>query len=249
VTERISLTIDNHTVEFVIPPAASRPSAFAFSLHKAGSVLFYRVLAGLAETGGVPALNFPGESFRQGLGEKALPQSVIGPILMRDGYIFTGFRLLLGFIPEEALAGRRKILLIRDPRDMLVSLYFSHRYSHFVPASGPARDEQLAVRAETSAVDIDTFVLSKATDRIARNYRTYMQTVGPDWRVYRYEDVIFRKREWLADMAGYLGLPVGRRRLKEIADKNDIRPAREDEAGHARQLSEAPAGRDDRPSR
>ncbi len=237
VGEVLSVTVGDDVAKFNIPSPAARPSAFAFSLHKAGSVLLDKVMAQLAKAGGVPAINFPSDAFRQGLTEGLFPRDAISPILMRDGYMFTGFRALQSFIPDEALAGRRKLLLIRDPRDMLVSLYFSHRYSHYVPSKGPARDTLLTSRADVDAVDIDTFVLSERAEFIAKNYRAYMRTVGPDWRVYRYEDVVFRKREWLADMAAYLDLPIGKRRLNKIADKNDVRPEKEDVRAHVRQVT------------
>ncbi len=235
--ELLSVVVGNDTVRFEIPPPAKCGSAFAFSLHKAGSVMLDKVVAQMALAAGVPAINFPSESFRQGLVEGALSREAIGPILMRDGYVFTGFRSLLSSIPDEALDGRRKVLLVRDPRDMLVSLYFSRRYSHHIPDKGSARDTLLASRTETSAVDIDTFVLSDKADFIARNYRAYMRIIGVDWRVYRYEDVIFRKREWLSDMAAYLELPVRKRRLNKIADRNDLRPSAEDVNAHVRQVT------------
>ena len=60
---------------------------------------------------------------------------------------------------------------------------------------------------------------------------------GETVRIYRYEDVIFKKREWLADMCAWFGWNVSEKKINAIADKNDILPKAENEAQHIRQAT------------
>jgi hypothetical protein len=229
--------VGGDSAEILIPPPGEGERLFAFSLHKAGSVMLDRIITDMAEVAGIPAINIASQLFRQGFVEALLPPEVVGPVLMRDGYVFMGFRGLAPYISAAALDGRRKALLIRDPRDMLVSLYFSHRYSHAVPRKGGARDQLLALRSDAGRMEIDDYVLSDQPRFMIDNYRAYMRAVGPDWRVYRYEDVIFRKRDWLADLAAFFQMDVGWDQLDRIADKHDLRPAEENVNAHVRQVT------------
>jgi hypothetical protein len=199
--------------------------------------LLDKMITQAAQMASVPSINISSDAFMQGIPESELPREIFEPLHRRDGYIFTGFRFIPHYLPPEVLQGRQKILLIRDPRDMLVSLYFSDRYSHYIPKQGSAREMLLAARTNSELTDVDAFVQSERADRVAQNYRNYVAAVGPEWRIYRYEDVIFRKRAWLADMNKVLDLRLRWWRRNRIADKNDIRPESENIHSHVRQVS------------
>ncbi len=151
--------------------------------------------------------------------------------------MFVGFRALSDFIPPEAIEGRRKVLLIRDPRDMLTSLYFSIAFSHVVPEAGEARDRVLARREMARNISIDEFILSAGIDeKVIHNYRQYMQIINADWVIYRYEDIIFNKRQWVHDLTRDLDLPVSRFAANRIANKNDVIPKTPNPQDHIRQV-------------
>ena len=57
------------------------------------------------------------------------------------------------------------------------------------------------------------------------------------FRIYRYEDVIFDKRAWIADMCDTFGWSVPEATINEIADRNDVIPSSEDQAKHIRQAT------------
>ena len=54
------------------------------------------------------------------------------------------------------------IILLRDPRDCLTSLYFSIAYSHRPPENTEARQQFFAHREEVRQREIDEFVLAEA---------------------------------------------------------------------------------------
>ena len=182
----------------------------------------------------VPVVNIPNQLGIAGRWPAA--DEAIGRIYRQDGYVFCGFRYLSEMIPPDALARRRKVLLVRDPRDILVSYYYSMKFSHPVPTEGERRDYFMSIRAKAQSLSIDDFVLSSATTETAERYRGYIPVLDRDWRVYRYEDVVFRKRAWLTDLADYLALGLGEDEIFRIADKHDIFPEQEDVNKHVRQV-------------
>lgn len=239
-TPDLAVNIGQGTLEIPLRyPPAPRRSFFALSLHKAGSVLLEQLLIELAYASAIPAINIPARAFKAGISELDINKTVdIESLLNTDGYAFVGFRGLWPWIPREALCGRRKIVLVRDPRDMVVSLYYSQRQSHSIPASGVARKNLTKARNFTSAVSIDEFALSKAVDFLIANFNGYLELLDDsDCRFYRYEDVIFRKREWVRNMADFLQIDVSTRRINKISDRFDIRPKKERPDAHIRQVT------------
>ena len=235
--QQFHATVDGQNLSFEIPRPAQRNSVFVFGLHKAGSTLLNKIVGKASRQCGLPTLSIPNQSIQQGVMENRLTRQAVGSLFMRDGYAFAGFRAPYDFIPEEALKGRRKVLLVRDPRDMMVSLYFSMKLSHTIPPTGEARLRYVALRNELSTIDIDDFVLSDKCHFLADNYRAYGPLIDKDWHVFRYEDVIFSKREWVSDVARHLDLEVKGSRLDRIADQNDVRPTDERPNEHIRQVT------------
>ena len=134
--------------------------------------------------------------------------------LLAPGNLYGGFRSMpRGFANSAQFNEARKILLVRDPRDALVSEYFTVAYSHSVPevnADMPgAREELLAAREQARLSDITNFVLKNAAnlDRTMMDYASVVD--DPLMKLYRYEDVILQKRAWLASMAEHFGWDGG----------------------------------------
>jgi hypothetical protein len=76
---------------------------------------------------------------------------------------------------------------------------------------------------------------------MAQSYKKYFQDYLTNLpiettRVYRYEDVIFKKMEWLEDMLLYLDIEVSISNITEIANRYDIRPDIENPHKHIRQI-------------
>ncbi len=95
----------------------------------------------------------------------------------------------LVFLQSPLYHQSRKILLVRDPRDALVSECFSIAYSHGLPEAAPgeggAREEFLALRAAALASSIDATVLRRAGP-MNRAFMEYAEAAAdPLTRVFR----------------------------------------------------------------
>ena len=156
------------------------------------------------------------------------------------GYAFGGFRSLPGAFRLPMFAANRTILLVRDPRDMLTSLYFSLASSHAPP--GEAVGSELATRffEQREAVNrqgIDAFALENA-DAVIGQFRSVKRKLRDiAHRRYRYEDIIFDKLAWARDMLDYLKLDVDPAVVERAVEANDVRPDIEDPAQHIRKVA------------
>ncbi len=220
---------------FSVPEPADTDSFFLFSLPKAGSTLLMHVMADVCKALSIPAVDLPTQIFSLGLQPGELSDD-INCLWKNRGYAYVGFR---SFLPSMQFdfSTTKNILLVRDPRDMLVSLYFSMKYSHVVPEMEDGEHPIHKQRAVLEKEDINDAVL-----KMAHAYRKYFidylkNLPTTTTRVYRYEDVIFRKKEWLTDMLDFLELKLPQAKITAIANKYDIRPDKEDPKKHVRQVT------------
>ena len=226
---------------FTLPPTKSQETAttYAFSLPKAGSVLLDSIMHALSDHIGVTYVSLMGNFFNMGLAEQDMPEAT-SRVFADYGYCFGGFRAYPKTFEIPNLSTKESILLVRDPRDMLVSHYFSMRSSHPDPGkvlttgrtSLPRRDKALVMSADEYALDLASYYV--------RQFDRYIDVLDANrdlFTLFRYEDVIFNKRSWVADICSAFDWDVSPRVVNKIADKNDIVPRAENEAKHVRQVT------------
>jgi hypothetical protein len=112
-----------------------------------------------------------------------------------------------------------KVLMIRDPRDAASSHFFFAAYSHSLPEFGDPQEGPtetlLNLRKSALASSIDEFVLSNSRNLGHAMLSCSGVAVSSTTRVFRYEECIFRKRDLIRELSGWLDLPL----------EDDIRPA------------------------
>lgn len=220
-----------------IPEASGNESFYFLALHKSGSVLFYNLIGDLAKEVGASEFALEPELFSQGVGLVDTPLEC-AQVLERPGYWFYGFRSqwLLPYIRRFRTS--KRFILVRDPRDIYVSYYFSITKSHTVPEKGSVRDHLLAQRSAIAEMDVNEFVRAGKADFIMNNMRTFKNLSETfDCTVYRYEDFIFEKKKWVLDIAEKCGVEISDEAAGAIAEKHDIRPDEERPDAHVRQVT------------
>ena len=138
---------------------------------------------------------------------------------------------------SQIIQERKKVWLIRDPRDAVVSLYFSESYSHPLPKQGKFKGMFQKRRNMALSTDIDSYVLKKSK-AVLFDWNSYLNisNFNDNLKVFRYEDVIFNKYQWVKDICSYIGLELPEANLKTIADKHDIVPEQENVHQHIRKV-------------
>jgi hypothetical protein len=151
-------------------------------------------------------------------------------LISEPGRIYLGFRHYPQFefrIPPHS----KTILLVRDPRDILVSLYFSVKHSHALKNESIVRSN-----FDANIMSIDEFVIEKAQSIFGIFQSYHANLVNGASKVYRYEDVVFGKISWLRNMIETLELPINKRVIKKIAKGHDVKPLKEDITKHVRSV-------------
>ena len=222
-------TGQNYRVILPVPSQEQR-SAFVFAFHKSGSTLINNMLAEYCSKIGASTFSLFDKAFEQGVSTNAI-QADAAECFKERGYIYTGFRHYPKF--DIDLSGHPVVLLARDPRDMLVSLYFSIRNSHEIPEG----EERLRRNREaTSEMDIDDFVLN-SWGVYMRAFERYKTELSKGYlTIFRYEDVIYDKEKWLGDVVVALGLGQNLAYVRKVANKYNVFPSREDANKHIRQV-------------
>lgn len=214
------------------------PAAYVLSVHKAGSTLLNAMATQIANAAGRPVFALHRMLFAKGIKLDDCPADVLA-LLERPGTVFTAFRTP-DFLEDVAqYRTAPKILLVRDPRDIVVSAFFSFAYSHNLPAAGNVRERMLKNRERVKTMDPSSFVLRGSADGPMRNMLTFMDHADrfEGFVVRRYEDVIFDKPALARDLAAVMSADVPDARLVAIAQKNDVRPDEERPMEHIRQVS------------
>ncbi len=223
--------------ELPVAEAEFRPS-FAFSLHKNGSSLFFGMLSTVCHRAGIPGASIPDAIFQNGVADKEWETAPEILSFLRRRMLHYGFRYLPAGLEDDPtiLQGKRFVILVRDPRDALVSQYFSfgrRRGSHVLPAKRPEAYQRML--DNLPEVGIDEYVLGAAPllkNRLEAYRRALEYTNG---LVYRYEDAYYDKERLLRAAFAHWQISVPDDVLIQTSAVFDIRPSVEDDSKHIRQ--------------
>lgn len=213
------------------------PACFAFSIHKAGSSLMHSMIQGVCRAAAIPAANIPDLMFLEGVDERTWRHDPRLLSLISDGRVYYGFRSFPEFLlaPDSLLPRCKSVLLVRDPRDALVSQYFSFGGKHFSHALPKENADRIMHESQkTEHLDIDTYVLKSAPVHLAKLHSYASNLNFASTLVRRYEDIYFDKHTFLREIFDYFGILVPAKILDRVATQRDIRPETEDPGKHIR---------------
>lgn len=214
-----------------------RPTMFCLSIHKAGSVLMFQIVSEIMRTARLPACDFYGQIWAAGISIHDLPPAALSAF-NHKGVLYYGVRDLNQVRWVSSFWPARKLALIRDPRDIVVSFYFSGMKSHSLPPSGRDRKSMFEKRTNLSHLSVSEYILEGHADWPLRNLESYISLLDSkaNCHFYKYEDIIFEKRAWVASLAAELDVDLSPDVLAGIADRHDAQPADSDPDRHIRQV-------------
>ena len=224
-----ALTIPVAGVPFEVRDDPDRPAWFLYGVRKSGSSILNSMAASLARMNDVAYVDVAGGFFRNGVDVRAWQNDPGLAALLRGGNLYGGFRNApLGLAEDPVVRGSRSALLVRDPRDALVSQYFSDAYSHSIPEAGETRDLMIRQREAALRASLADHVLRTAPGlrETLREYYPFLE--HPGHRVYQYETAILNKRWFLRDLCDHFGWGVTEGQLDQILGWADVVPEEED---------------------
>jgi len=185
-------------------------SVLFFTTHKAASTFFVRFFHDIAVHSGLIHLDF--DSY---FANRQIPvaRATADPAFLERAYRPRGF--LYGPMREMRqvpdLSSYKVFLFLRDPRDVLVSYYYSMAFSHEIISAG-----MLEKRGEALRYDLDGYVREK-TPWFAGVYRAYLDLLTlPAVLFLRYEDMVLSPRAFLEKIERFIGFTLPSDRKDDI---------------------------------
>jgi hypothetical protein len=202
-----------------------------FTAHKCASVYATEILHKLAQDVLMTHVNYEGDLWEAG-------QSFMNFFIEKNfdvctitNHIYGPFRQYYS-IPE--LEEYKVILMLRDPRDLLTSLYFSTAYSHPIPESQKTNME--SARENAIMKSIDDFVIEQSP-WVRKTYNLYAKYFWGKKNVLflKYEDMVTDFPTWLNEIFKHLQMTPSEQLVKELID-GAIFEVTEDIYSHKRQV-------------
>lgn len=228
-------------IKIDIPAKNAIDSFFIFGIHKSGSTLITKIFKDICDVKNIAALSIDEYLFSLGVSVGDIDTNI--NVFKTQNYCYCGFRRFWPNINKFNFKNSRKILLVRDPRDAMISYYFSAKYSHSLPKNiaGNTGKKLLDIRnklLESDENDKNHLEFIEFQGKFLRNnIREYKRKIDQNTQVYRYEDIIFNKEAWILSMCDYLNIDIDLSEVKLIAKKHDIIPDGEDIKKHIRSVT------------
>jgi hypothetical protein len=215
-------------VEFNVADDGTRESYFVLGVRKCGSSILNSIVGAMAQMNNLNFVDVGGTLFQTGLRVTDWQWDEELCALLGPGNVYGGFRNFPhGLAKSTRFWDSRKILMVRDPRDALVSEYFSNAYSHSVPQTGDGRVGMLAERSKALNSDLQTYVLKMAPS-LKRALGEYVRLLDdPTTLLLRYEDRILKKSELIRDICAFFSWSISDIELGHILGWADIVPDKE----------------------
>ncbi len=235
----------NHPAEWALihrrhHTSNSQPSILHFSVNKAATQYVKDMVSRIGAENGMTPVHLLGYAFNSNFpfldhlsaGEMQQYAYLFKP----QGYVYSNFGGVIEGIPN--IEAYRIILMVRDPRDVLTSMYYSSAYSHAVPAAtSDKRADFLQRREYIRQISIDQFVLENAERErvIYQRYTDLLVYQYPYLHLTRYEEMLSDFDIWFNRLLAYCQLEISPTLHQALyAEAEKIRPVKEDIFAHVR---------------
>ncbi|AFZ44900.1 sulfotransferase [Halothece sp. PCC 7418] len=153
-------------------------------------------------------------------------------LFFRRGEIYAPLRVPVDF-PERHHF--KHIFFLRDPRDVLVSAYYSFGFTHAWPKNSKARERYRIKREAIQQQTIDDYVISEAKNWLTR-YSKYQELLETsDSYVYlKYDDFQSDTVGFIQTITNYLDISLPSEEIEQLASKASPIQSTKDETKHKR---------------
>jgi hypothetical protein len=232
---------DKGGIDFQVAEDQSEAPCFALGVRKSGSTMLHKLVMFLARKNNTNAVDIPGTFFKRGYVVQDWVKADLSHVVQR-GNVYVGFRSYpTNFDRYEHFRNGRKIFMFRDPRDALVSQYFSDAYSHSLPSKetevgAKATEAFLKKREETLATDIETYVMkhAKSFDSTLMQFAPLLD--DPTCLTLRYEDYIFQKKRLIHKILNHFEWSCAPGHIEALLKTIDEVPSSEDKQRFVRRV-------------
>ena len=240
--ERKDILLSNgRTISFEITRQPGRGAFFILGVRKSGSSVLNQMCAALSQFNNYKFVDVAGIMFNNNITVRSWANDPVINELLTEGNVYGGFRVMpFAFSKSSIFRSAKKVLLIRDPRDALVSEYFSNAYSHVIPAASGDRAEvnrqMTELREKALNTNIEDSVLSMAPNlnRTILGYSSVCRDAAT--LLLKYENVILDKRRLIESICTHFGWNVNEQLITNILGWADVIPPKEDQKAFVRKV-------------
>jgi hypothetical protein len=234
----IAMQFGERTLTFDVSGQRAERAWFALGVRKSGSSIFSSMVNALAMFNELHTVDIPGVMFKQAVRYIEWNNHPRIADLLWRGNVYIGFRdPPTAFYSDPVFREAKKILVVRDPRDALVSEYFSNAFSHSVPTAGDGNSVLEQERRRALQSSVEAYVLERV-DQLNRTVAGYKHLVGdPNLLVLRYEEVIFDKAAWIWEIVRHFKWKANEQLVNNILGWADVRPNAEDPKAFVRRVA------------
>lgn len=217
-----------------------RPSILHFSFNKAGTQYIKSILSQCATQSGMTTVSIHDYAFHSTFPYlNKLTREELADyqhLFKSKGYLYSVFGGMIDGI--ENLQDYKTILVTRDPRDILVSEYFSFAFSHVEPSQkGDKHAAFMSQRKAAQSVSIDDYVLAESgkMTSIFSRYQAVLLDQYERAYVARYEEMVSDFSSWLEGLLAYCGFELSEAFVQGLIEQNEAsKPKAEDVNRHVR---------------
>ncbi|MGB3535683.1 MAG: sulfotransferase domain-containing protein [Microcoleaceae cyanobacterium] len=218
-----------------LPKNSQAQSIVFFTAHKCASVYINNILRKIVSDAGVIPIDFAKYLWQDGRSIESILNSTqkAEKAFKPKGYFYGSFREFRA-IPD--LDQYKIILILRDPRDVLTSLYFSHAYSHEKPSYLLGKQPEWRIKALSQT--LDEFVIANLPVYKDR-YAQYTQNLlgKPNVLFLKYEEMVDDFESWLDKLVKFISIEVNPERITEIKNQANLNVNKENVYAHKRQVT------------
>jgi hypothetical protein len=212
---------------------SANPSILFFTTQKCASRYVSRVIAALAEHEDMVRADYDAFNamLRPSLEQNPFAQNgAIQVAFQPNGYYYGPIGTYRSIPGVKAY---KTVLQLRDPRDVLTSLYFSTAFSHALIS-----EKVIRRREEAQQMTIDDFVLMETKEYVPI-YQEYVDFLldKPNVLFLKYEDMVGGFEEWLAELIGHIGISADPALLNQLRKEADFSVTSEDPYSQRRQVT------------
>jgi hypothetical protein len=211
------------------------PSILFFTVHKCASTYVRKALKYIAEQHlDLAPVNFAAFYHNTtAVDTYAKIQAEAETIFRSTGYLYAPLRHPVS-VPR--VDDYRIVVMLRDPRDVLTSLYYSLAVSHGLPPNAERKRDFLEVRAEVKHQEIDEFVRDYLP-LFQERYEGFLRlTQEHDCTFLRYEDMITDFEPWARRLGEGMGVELSESDIAHLEQLGGFdRPVEENVSKHIRQ--------------
>ncbi len=227
-----------------------KKSVVIFTVHKAGSMVLHRVIKDICDLNKIHPYSehedkpdkLPVRKIFEGKNYIARRNGCFGPVRF--------------YLPARGLEDTNILLHLRDPRDVLTSMFFSYTMMHRGPVPG-----NTGIRKEVAEAGIDRFVLDMSGEGYMRyegdygtggnfkqyignmldRYQRYLREVvdRPNVTIVFYEDMVADFPSWLRKVVACFELENADETYRHVLERHEdeVKPSAENPWLHKRKVT------------